>query len=263
MKKIVSFILAAVLCLSVFSFCVCADSIHKAQCGHIADKAGRTVAVPVNYSSDNGVYIVRIFMEYDTSALKFMKTENSASDKFGYTVNEKDGKITVIADARQIDNVSGNFELFKALFEIKDTAKTGQYNLTLSGEGSRLDSSDSGYSVETLDIAFTSGSVTVICEEHSFKEETQDGTKCENCEAVENDKKEVSVPVKKEENNEETFIKPGEAVVIPEKNEGTTPSEKEDGGSLTIVYIIIAIVVLVLGSAIFILFKIKDKKKEA
>lgn len=258
MKKLLSLIVAAVLLLSVFSFSASADSIHKAQCGHIADNVGRTVAVPVSYSCDDGVYIARIFIDFDTSALKFVKTENTLTDKFGYTVNEKNGRVTVVMDAKTIANVSGNLELFKVYFEIQDTAKTGSYALTLSGDATRLGSEQGKFEAEGVDIEFSHGSVNVICKEHSFTEETEDGKKCESCDAVQNKEQQVTVPIKPEDTKEEIVIKPGEATII-------TEDDAENDGkfdTLSVVLILVA-AILVIAATVFVIIKLKKSKKEA
>lgn len=262
MKKIISVILAITLCLSVFCFAVLADGNHKAQCGNVSDQVGKTVAVPIKYSCDDGVYIIRFFIDYDVSALKYIKIENTLTDKFSHTVKEKNGRITLVADALNIANVSGDLDLFKVHFEILDSAKEGDYELKLSGEASLLKNNESGIAVEKADIEFLSGSVKVICNENGLTENANSDNTADST-VKGDDKSDIQSSTESAPSSEvisEVSTESNQETEIQSETE-TVDEDGQDIDGLSVVLIILA-VVLVAASATFVFIKTKKVKKE-
>ena len=257
MRKVLSLFLTFIIILPTFMICVSGVGTHTVECGHIADIKGRIVALPVVYSGDDGFYTMKVDIDYDTALLKYVKTEKS-SDKMGYTINEKGGVITVLTDASGINNLTGEIEICKVYFEIQKTDKTGKTDIKLSGDASRVVKSDNGISVESVDLAFKNGSVNIICSEHNFTIDTENGKKCDKCDAVQVKDTEIVVPVITDKKEKPLLIKPGKAV----KSE-----EQEDGFKITPTVIIITVVsVFALAAIILLLLKLKKiikSKKEA
>lgn len=246
MKKLISLLICIGIIFTIFSFSAAADSGCKIGCGHISDAAGRTVAVPVSVSSDNGIYVIRIIADYDETALNFIKIEKGFEDKLNYTVNDKDGKVTVVADAREIENVETDGEMFKIQFEIKENTKNGTYPIKLSGDATMIEENGSGFKAKGLNVSFSSGSVKVICKEHNFSVAVKGGKKCADCDSIKQSNGQVVVPVIKNENDneknqnetssaksensaeeKEVYIEPGKTVII----ENYQSADKQESGT--------------------------------
>ena len=223
MKKLISLLICIGIIFTIFSFSAAADSGCKIGCGHISDAAGRIVAVPVSVSSDNGIYVIRIIADYDETALNFIKIEKNYENKLNYTVNNKDGIVTVVADAREIGNVQIDGEMFKFQFEIKENTKNGTYPIKLSGDATMIEENGSGFKAQGLSVGFSAGSVKVICKEHNFSVAVKGGKKCADCDSIKQSSGNVVVPVIKNEPDKATDKNESSSV----KSEGSAEEEKE------------------------------------
>ncbi|MBE6729119.1 MAG: hypothetical protein E7568_02660 [Ruminococcaceae bacterium] len=184
MKRILCIIFSLLLMVFVFPFSVLANNADTIYLSPVSAKAGETITLPVSYKTETGIYVARIFIEYDQNVFEFVKTEN-LNERFGHTSSFKDGVVTVIADGRDVANVTGDFRLFSVTFKVKEDVEKIGYFLKIKGEASSIKSDEGKTEVVSNFVSDNSVEIYVVCSKHKFTVPHSDGKKCENCEAIE------------------------------------------------------------------------------
>lgn len=98
--------------------------------GSAEGKASDTVKVPISLNKNPGIFAGQYYFEYDSSVLEYVGYEEG--DLFDeYSVNQTDGVINFIINAKELADVTDNGTLVILEFKIKDDAKAGDYAITL------------------------------------------------------------------------------------------------------------------------------------
>ena len=197
MKKIISVIFACVLLLVSFALPVCADDYGIVKVDRVSAKAGDSISVPVSFNDCSGVYVIRFRISYDKSVLEYVKVKETAKDSFNYTVNETDDGIIVVMDGKSIGNVDGNIKLCTLEFKVKKNAPAGRSLLPVyikDKDVAAIKEENGKVSVVSVTPDTSAGSVTVLCSEHKFDIDGENGDKkCSVCGAVKEKDGSVSV----------------------------------------------------------------------
>lgn len=198
MKRIISILITVFILVSCFAFSVSAANDGIVKAGRVTAKAGDTITIPVTYEEQPGVYVIRVILSYDSNVVELVEVEQTASEYFNYTTNTKtDGAVTVLMDAKAIGNVTENITLFNVKFKVKKDAHAGRALFPVecsSGDATGLKKVDGKYQTVSLIPSTSTGSVTVLCEKHTFDLEMDGGKlQCSVCGAVKTESGEVSV----------------------------------------------------------------------
>lgn len=198
MKKIFSLIISAILLVTCFAFPSCATSGGILKAARVSANAGDDITIPVTYEGNPGIYVIRVTLAYDTRAVEFVSIDKTASEQFNYTVNTAtEGSIVVLMDSQQLENVNGDMVLFKARFKVKSNAAAGRALFPVyceEGMATGLKEVDGKLTPAAVSPATSTGSVTILCKEHTFDQEMTNGNvQCSACGAVKTADGEVSV----------------------------------------------------------------------
>lgn len=272
MKKIITVILAAILLVSCLVFSVGATGDGVIKVGRVSANAGETINVPVTYVNNPGLYIIRVTVSYDERAVEYIDIDKSSSDSFIYTVNTKKvGEILVLMDGKSMSNVTGDLELFSLQFKVKSDAEAGRALFPVyceEGMATGLKKENNTLNPAPLSPATSSGSVTVLCDEHTFDLEMSDGSvQCSKCGAIKNNDGEVSVDADAglPEIDVSASSTPSESVPDPSVPKLGEETDEDDKGGLKaghFVPIIAAVIIAVLIPVIVAIFKKKEKERE-
>jgi hypothetical protein len=285
MKKIISLLFIICIFLSFFCVAVSAEGDGTVEGGYFAVSRGEEIYFPVKYTGHSGVAVIRIFVDYDTEKLEYIGVKRTADDKMKYADTNKNGRITLLLDTKEIANITDDITLFEAVFRVKKEATVGNVKITLSGDAGKY--TENNTNVESVNPKFISGYIEVICKEHSF-EDLEDGTqKCKNCGASKVGDT-IKIPVIEDNGNVTgTIIKDGEETHFeenqssgetdePNKNEDTQDDEnksllevtepnknedtKDDENKIGYIIPLVAAVIIAAGIIITVLFINKKKK---
>ena len=267
MKKVLSILFCVLLILSIISFPCSAAEADNIACSSVANSAGSTITLPISYSGEKGIYVARFFVGYDTDVFEYIDIEETLSGTFGYTENNKNGVLTVVMDASDIANYKNNGCILGVKLKIKDTAKNGAYEIKVSGDASRITGTGSDLKAENVALNFENGKVYVVCKEHSFTVDVDNGKKCANCDAVEiSDKKDgtsVTVPTTDSNGNTSSIV-PGDISTMgtdPNNKPSGENSDKEEEKDYRVVYVVVILSVVAVITAIIVVFMIRKGKK--
>lgn len=261
--------------LSVCTVCVSADeNIGTIKADRITAKAGDEITVPVSLIDHQGVFIIRVTVKYDAKVVELKNVVKSAEDQFNYTVNDTvSGQVIVLMDGKNLYNVEEDVKLFELKFKVKADAPSGRslfpviceegMATMLINDGEKLDSVSFSPSTST-------GSLTVLCNEHIFDITTDSGTKqCSKCGAVKDSGGNVSVDsmqglpeidiaTDSSDNNsssdENNLPESTDSLV----NSGESQSEDGDGGINFLYFLPLIAAVLIVGG----FFTVKYIKKK-
>ena len=266
MKKLLSVLFCILLIISLISFPSSAAGTDTVSCSSVANAPGDTITLPIKYSSNKGIYVARLFVDYDESVFEYIDIEETLSGTFGYTENNKNGVLTVVLDASSIANYKGNSCILGVKLKIKDTAKNGAYEVKLSGDASCVSGTGNDMTAENVPLSFENGKVYVVCKEHDFTVDIKNGKKCANCDAVRNteaqDGATVTVPTTDSVGNSSSIL-PGDMSTIgktPENNTTEDNSVRDNEKDYRVVYVVAILSAVAVITAIVVVIMIRKDK---
>lgn len=265
MKKIISLLFIICIFLSFFCVTVSAEGDGTVEGGYFVVNPGEEIYFPVKYTGHSGVSVIHIFVDYDTEKLEYIGIKRTADDKMNYTDTNKNGRITLLLDTKELDNLTEDITLFEVVFKVKENSPFGTAKISLSGDVGKY--TDNNTKVADVKPKFINGYIEIVCKEHSF-EDLDDGTqKCKNCGAskvgdtikipVIEDNGNVAGTIIKDET--ETLFEKNESlsdVIEPDKNEDTDDDENK------IWYIIPLVAAVIIAVGIIITVVLINKKKK-
>lgn len=94
-------------------------------------KAGGEVKVPINITKNPGIVAAQLFIEYDAKSMSFVGyEEGKIFDEYEY--NDTNGKLNFVINASDItEDIKSNDTLVVLKFKINDSAKNGNYDISL------------------------------------------------------------------------------------------------------------------------------------
>lgn len=267
MKKIIALFICAVVFVSCFCFPAAATSDGVVKADRVSAKPGEEISVPVSYVDNPGVYIIRVTVSYDVNAVEYLEIINSASNSFNYTVNPAEGSIVVLMDGRNMTNVTGDLELFVIKFEVKKDAPAGRALFPVyceEGMATSLKKEGGTITPVALTPATSTGSVTVLCGEHTFDLEMSDGgVQCSKCGAVKNTKGDVSVDTNA--GLPEIDVSASSSAASDNASdisaEQQSDGENKESGGLKFGHFIPIIAAVIVAVAVIVIFVVYKKKK--
>lgn len=265
MKKIISLLFIICIFLSFFCVAVSAEGDGTVEGGYFAVSKGEEIYFPVKYTGHSGVSVIRIFVDYDTEKLEYIGIKRTADDKMKYTDTNKNGRITLLLDTKELANITDDITLFEAVFKAKEQAGVGRAKISLSGDAGKF--TDNNTKVADVKPKFISGYIEIVCKEHSF-EDLEDGTqKCKNC-GVSKVGETIKIPVIEDNGNVTgTIIKDGEETHFEENQssgETAEPNKDKDiqDNENKIWYIIPFVAAVIIAAGIIITVVLINKKKK-
>jgi hypothetical protein len=197
MKKIISVILVAIVLLSCVSISVCAANDGVIKAGRISAKRGEEISIPINFENNPGVYIIRVTVTYDERVAEYIEINKTASDSFNYTVNENENSIVVLMDGQKMSNITGDFEMFALFFKVTSDAPIGRALFTVTcedGMATALVKEGKKLKPVPFSPSTSTGAVTIICSEHTFDVQLNDGGfQCSKCGATKTKEDKIEV----------------------------------------------------------------------
>lgn len=163
MKKIIAFIISAILILSMCIFPASAAGNGKIVMSSASAKQGDSVKLNVTMPSNPGLVTMSIKVTYDTNVLQLTNVTDSKL-LVGSQLNSNytsPYKITWVDGSTTTDNKqTGTIATFT--FKVKDNSPIGDYAITLEF----VDSYDANYDDNSF--TATSGKITVTCKNHTY-----------------------------------------------------------------------------------------------
>ncbi len=154
MKKVLAILVSALL---VMSLCVTASAASFALAfDNVEVEEGTAqVVLPLNATTNDGIWAFIIEMTYDTSALTFNKAEAPA---FNVTPNEKEpGLVKLVFDAKEMANVTDTGVIANVTFDVKGGVGSYAVSATCPDPASNIDVDFADVNTEVA-----AGSVNII-----------------------------------------------------------------------------------------------------
>lgn len=228
-------------------------------------KAGDTITVPVSFVDCPGIYVIRFKVSYDKAVLEYVGANETSKDSFNYIVNETDDGILVVMDGKAVGNVDGNLELCALKFKVRENAAAGRSLLPVYIENNDvavIKENNGKMSIDSITPSTSAGAVTVLCSEHNFDIEGENGeSKCSVCGAVKEKDGGVSVDdtaglpeVDIPTSTQSPSNTPDSSEVQPETN------ENDQNGGLNFGHFVPIIAAVIIG-IVGVIVKLTRKKK--
>lgn len=171
-KRIVSILLALLLVVTMFPTAAFAASAMKVAAEQVTVEAGaKTANVKITVSNNPGVAFLNIKVGYNSSVMTLQKVlYNGAFDQEDFIAgNVENNPYTIQVSNYSANGCTANGTMMTLQFAIKDNAKAGTYDITLSNaEAGTINE-------EEVDVNLTSGSVTIAAaeeDEHTHAKRT-------------------------------------------------------------------------------------------
>ena len=267
MKKIISLLLVAIVLLSCLSVSVCAANDGVIKAGRISAKRGEEISVPVNFENNPGVYIIRVTVSYDERVVEYIDIDKTCSDSFNYTVNEDENSVVVLMDGQKMMNVKGDLELFRLEFKVKSDAPLGKALFAVTceeGMATALIKKGGATNPAPISPSTSTGAVTVICNEHTFDVQLNDGGfQCSKCGATKSkeNKIEVDVDAGLPEIDAPSSSVTSQSLSDQSLSDQSDFEDKDDEGGLKIAHFLPFIAAAIIAVLIPVIIVILKKKK--
>ncbi len=173
-KKLITLLLCAIICFSVCLPVFASASDAKITISKHDAMPGDAVTIQINISNNPGIMAMAFCVTYDADALTF-KTY-SKGYLSNYTLKDHSDKGHVSFVNVENKDVATNGNILSLLFEVKQNAKPGKYDITLANSnrekyGTQLHNSFSNSKQEFVTPLIVAGSITVqeTCENSGHK----------------------------------------------------------------------------------------------
>lgn len=152
MKKVISLVMSVLLVIGMLSVSVLAAGTPTIQVSKADARPGDTVTVTVSLENNPGIACFELVVSYDTSRLEW--TGVSVNEEMGGSWDAAVGETILWVNA---DNYTQNGEIFSLTFNVLDSAKAGDADVSVSYEDGEV------FDENEQDVSFvvSAGGVTI------------------------------------------------------------------------------------------------------
>ena len=174
MKRVLAYVLAFVLCLSAMSFAVSAAGA-QINMGSAQALPGEQITVNLSISDNPGIAYLKLKVSYDAESLALVGTENAGVLTGTYTTSKTMDTNPYVLQWMGAENAKGNGTIASLTFTVKETAKSGNYTVSITVEEC--------YDQEFEDVALAavSGEIEVLSKECIHTDKTETPAKSAEC----------------------------------------------------------------------------------
>ena len=165
MKKILSIFLCVVICLSLTSFNVGAQTSPKITISSAKAVRGDMVDVNINISNNTGILAMAFCVSYDSNALEYISYKEGFLTNYNLMNHSEKGYVSFVGVEETETTQSGT--MFTLSFKVKGTALYDKYEIGILNNnpekyGDSLHNSFANAKEEFIIPTITKGAITVV-----------------------------------------------------------------------------------------------------